>query len=214
MASPHFLAQLLSSDVEIGRDHLALLAHVQALRAANAASKLSVAVDDKAYESAFWSEDDELDVVENSDELWLIHHMDGEKVNSKEWRPDIKFDESKCGPRDVRPGLSKAEIFSLLLPEDEIKLMVVFTNNYATQVQRSGWVDTHVSEMKAFLGALLYMGRKKLQRPDAWRIDPWGDVFLKSVFRERRFTDLLACFHMVALNPNNLFNYNYPNNTN
>ena len=104
-------------------------------------------------------------------------------MNSKEWRPDIKFDESKCGPRDVRPGLSKAEIFSLLLPDDEIKLMVVFTNNYAPQVQRSGWVDTHVSEMKAFLGALLYMGRKKLQRPDAWRIDPWGDVFLKSVFR-------------------------------
>ena len=123
-------------------------------------------------------------------------------VVSKDWRPDIKFDDSKCGPQGVALGLSKkAQIFAKFWPDEDIKIMhmVVYTNIYAHQVQRSGWTDTYLSEMKEFLGALLYMGRKKLLRPDAWRIDPWGEVFLKTVFRERRFTDILACFHMVTL---------------
>jgi len=173
---------------------------VRALREANADNKVSDAAGE-IYAAAVWSEadDDELDAGASADHLWEPLVVNGPAVVSKDWRPDIKFDDSKCGPQGVASGLSKAQIFAKFLPDEDIKIMVVYTNNYAHQVQRSGWIDTYLSEMKAFLGALLYMGRKKLLRPDAWRIDPWGDVFLKTVFRERRFTDILACFHMVTL---------------
>ena len=68
---------------------------------------------------------------------------------------------------------------------------------YAEQKGRYRWEDTDEVEQEALVGCWLYMGKKGVLRPDAWQAAPWGDEFLKKVFYERRFQDLMACWHFV-----------------
>ena len=76
-------------------------------------------------------------------------------------------------------------------------MAVVNTNLYAQQSNRSNWTDTWDIEMRAFIGVILFLGAKKTERCEAWLPYPFGEEFIKAVFFERRFVDLLACFHLM-----------------
>jgi hypothetical protein len=78
-----------------------------------------------------------------------------------------------------------------------VKVCVSNTNIYAHQKGRKLWRDTYDIELKAFIGVILYMGAKGIDRSHAWQDQPWGDEFLKSAMTFRRFTELFACLHFV-----------------
>ena len=51
--------------------------------------------------------------------------------------------------------------------------------------------------MRAFIGITLWLGVKGMDRPDAWLPLPTGDATAQKTFYERRFVDLLSCFHLL-----------------
>lgn len=109
----------------------------------------------------------------------------------------VQFTETVTGPRGLAATCSAEDIFDKLLTSTFVSLAVVNTNLYAQQTNRSNWVDTWDTEMRAFIGVILFLGAKKTDRCEAWLPYPFGEEFIKAVFFERRFIDLLACFHLV-----------------
>ena len=102
------------------------------------------------------------------------------------------------GPHEnVRPDMTELDIWLLLWPLTTFALMVVNTNLYAAQQRRCKWVAVQSYEMIGFVGCILYMAAKGLDRANAWAPAPWGDPYLKTVMAERRFSDIWQCLHFV-----------------
>ena len=124
--------------------------------------------------------------------------MDLPEAKGDTWVPDIEFKEEMCGPQGISDDEDLFSIFTKLLPNSFFTDAVVYTNTYALQKMRYGWKDTNVIEMKGFVGILFYFGRKGIRRVDAWSKDETlGSLYIQRAFTERRFTDLMACFHLV-----------------
>ena len=115
----------------------------------------------------------------------------------EDWQPDVKSTQLKTGPRGIDMDDSKRGIFLKWKRQGTIEQIVAQTTNYAQQHERSNWTPTTVDEMWAFIGCVLLIGTKHMERQEVWLEWPFGDDFIKRVFYERRFVDLLACFHMV-----------------
>jgi hypothetical protein len=198
--APGFLKQLSSNTVRIGRTSDHFMPYIKRQHSAKGEKK---AGGDEREEG----EHDPAEYPESSDEedpeedkRWTEINVATLPVHDdakEDWRPDIKSTQLKTGPRGIDMDESKRGIFLKLMRQGTIEQIVAQTNNYAQQHNRSNWTPTTVDEMWAFIGCVLLIGTKHMERQEVWLEWPFGDDFIKRVFYERRFVDLLACFHMV-----------------
>ena len=92
------------------------------------------------------------------------------------------------------------DFFSLLFPEELWDVLVEQTNIYVAQKQRKSWFnDTNKDEMKAFVGALIFMAVHRLPNFDHYFSRDW--VFavpaIQNVFTRNRFWQLWQNFHLA-----------------
>ena len=77
-------------------------------------------------------------------------------------------------------SLSHMIFFSLLFPQELWDVLVEQTNIYVAQKQRKSWFnDTNKDEMKAFVGALIFMAVHRLPNFDHYFCHDWVIVFLQ-----------------------------------
>ena len=199
-----------NTTLPLGRHHTHQTAHSETLYL-RACAKRDSAERDKEneeqvweqYEEQVWSDADEESDPDPEDlEKWFESNQPLTVHEASEpWVPEnleFKEEKSACGPQNIGLDEKLESIFAKLLPDSFFELAVVYTNTYAANQNRVGWKDTFVVEMKGFVGILFYFGRKGIRRIDAWSKDETlGSRYIKQAFTERRFIDLMACFHLV-----------------
>ena len=115
----------------------------------------------------------------------------------------------RCGPLIHDAEATIPDIFSDLLPDGFIQLMVRETNRYADQwfasiggrdalspsARARSWKDTNEEEMSAFLGTILFMGLVKLPTYQLYWANNWMlDIGMKVISRDR-FLSILSFLH-------------------
>ena len=141
--------------------------------------------------------EDEAQEAENKlsvDPDWDCIELDKHETLNNGWKIELQRIEPEI--LDIPADADLVTIFRTLATE-VTERGVQFTNLYAQQAKRQGWRQLDVVEYEAFIGALIYMGKQRLTRVDAWREEPWGNNLLRSLFSARRFNDIMACLHFV-----------------
>ena len=169
-------------------------------------------------------EDKDSPDVAPSDADWTEVTDTTPKTNNsvKGFKPDVEFKVENPGPRGFAPNMTESEIFTIMMGGEQFWIRgTEMTNLYAAQHKRVRWKDLTVREFNCFIGALLYMGAKRINRAQAFksvthtnthdslslksiaysiydRPYPFGDDLLKKIYgKGRRFTDIFACMHWV-----------------
>ena len=111
-----------------------------------------------------------------------------------------------CLPLNISPD-DVYGIFSLFFTNDVLEMLVKNTNRYASQRYKelqlkAPWKDTSVTELKAYLGVLVYRSLyPQAKREDYWTIDinkPIHESLTSSINRNR-FAQLEASLHISDL---------------
>ena len=105
------------------------------------------------------------------------------------------------GPRGLEATETDEDIFLKLITPAILRDAVLYTNLYAHQTTRSQWTDTWDAEMRAFIGVILFLGAKNIDRPDAWQPFPFGDEYIKGIFCDGDLSICLRAFISSTTSP-------------
>lgn len=105
-------------------------------------------------------------------------------------------DPGVAGPRGFHVKATLVFIF-LALMGPLMDIGVRNTNKYARDKHKPRWKDTNRIEFTAFIGLLLWMGRKNLNRVDCFAPYPLGDAYARDIMTKTRFNELYSCWHFV-----------------